>query len=296
MDRIDVFEAALARSFRRITQHGTPPRLRAAMAHALFPGGGRVRPRLTLAIARACGSELASASHGAVAVEMIHCASLVHDDLPCFDDAALRRGRASVHAKFGESLAVLVGDGLIVAAFDELAHGLAVYPGLAAAVAVLATAVGAGGGLVAGQAWEGEPEAELGRYHRAKTGALFEAAACIGALASGVDPAPWRRLGASFGEAYQLADDILDRIATSGELGKPVGQDLAHARPSAIDRLGLGRAQARLDAIQRGAGELVPACSQRAELQRWLDELMTRALAPAMRRSARSYDDASLSA
>ncbi|MBC8073511.1 MAG: polyprenyl synthetase family protein [Deltaproteobacteria bacterium] len=289
MARIDVIEVALARAFRRITDHGTPPRLRAAMAHALFPGGARVRPRLALAVARACGGEGSIASHAAVAVEMIHCASLVHDDLPCFDDAPVRRGRPAVHAKFGESLAVLVGDGLIVAAFDELADGISRHPRLAPSIGVLAGAVGASGGLVAGQAWEDEPETELGRYHRAKTGALFEAAACMGAIAAGVDPAPWRALGSLFGEAYQLADDILDGMASASELGKPVGQDLAHSRPSALTTLGLEGSQDRLHRLRRRAPELVPACAQRIELQQWLDELMGRVLGHALRPPMQSF-------
>lgn len=221
----------------------------------------------------------------AVAIELIHCASLVHDDLPCFDDAALRRGRATVHARFGEALAVLCGDGLIVAAFDELAHGLARSETLARAVSLLATAASAGDGLVAGQAWEAEPSPSLTRYHHAKTGVLFETATALGALAAGDDPARWRPLGAAFGDGFQIADDIVDRVATAAELGKPVRQDLSHARPSAVEQLGLDTARARLDAMARRALELVPPCHGREPLRAWLGELMmslfARALAPA---------------
>jgi geranylgeranyl pyrophosphate synthase len=96
-------------------------KLAAAMRHAVFPGGARIRPQLCLAVARACGdSDPALADAAAAAIELLHCASLVHDDLPCFDDAPLRRGRASVHCAFGERLAVLAGDALIVQAFQTL--------------------------------------------------------------------------------------------------------------------------------------------------------------------------------
>ncbi|HWB78721.1 MAG TPA: polyprenyl synthetase family protein [Nannocystaceae bacterium] len=284
MVRSDALEIALARSFRRLVDAGAPPRLRAAMRHAVFPGGARVRPRLVLGVAAACGADVEAAMPAAVAVELIHCASLVHDDLPCFDDAALRRGRATVHARFGESLAVLCGDGLIVAAFDELAYGLAQSETIARAVGLLATAASAGNGLVAGQAWEAEPSPELARYHHAKTGALFASATALGALAAGDDPARWRPLGAAFGDAFQIADDILDRTATVAELGKPVRQDLNHGRPSVVDERGVDSARARLDAIRRRALELVPPCKGRESLRAWLEELMmtlfARALGP----------------
>ena len=99
-----------------------PPLLAAAMRHAVFPGGARIRPQLCLAVARACGdAHPALADAAAAAIELLHCASLVHDDLPCFDDAATRRGQPSVHAAYGERLAVLAGDALIVLAFQTLA-------------------------------------------------------------------------------------------------------------------------------------------------------------------------------
>ena len=103
---------------------GCPPRLADALRYAVFPGGARIRPRLCLAVAPACGDDDPAASDAAAAaIELLHCASLVHDDLPCFDDADLRRGRPSVHRAFGEPLAVLAGDALIVLAFETLARG-----------------------------------------------------------------------------------------------------------------------------------------------------------------------------
>src|SRR5690606_20416857 len=106
-----------------------PPHLREALAYAVFPGGARVRPRLCLAAARACGlADDGLALSSSVAVELLHCATLVHDDLPCFDGAELRRGKPSVHRVYGEAMAVLVGDGLLVRAFDVLAGALSSRP------------------------------------------------------------------------------------------------------------------------------------------------------------------------
>lgn len=271
MPRCDSLEDALQRSFGFLIGSRTPPRLRDAMRHAVFPGGARFRPRLVLAVADACGAGGSEAAEvAAVAVEWVHCASLVHDDLPCFDNAALRRGQASVHRQYGESLAVLVGDGLIVGAFHVLARSPVLAPVLARVVGELARAVGADGGLVAGQAWEEESAIEIERYHRAKTGALFEAATCLGAIVAGVDPSPWRHLGARVGEAYQLADDIADLVSTPAHLGKPVGQDSRHARPSVALELGVDKAVARLGRLIEELGDAVPACLGAESLRRWL--------------------------
>ncbi len=124
MDALARIESSLADAVLSAEASGAPPRLAAAMRHAVFPKGARIRPRLTLAVAAACGDDqprLASAA--AAAIELLHCASLVHDDLPCFDDADMRRGRPSVHRAFGEPLAVLAGDALIVLAFQTVGVG-----------------------------------------------------------------------------------------------------------------------------------------------------------------------------
>ncbi|MEM1414049.1 MAG: polyprenyl synthetase family protein, partial [Myxococcota bacterium] len=170
-------EAALELALQDVDRDA-PPRLRAALHHAVFPGGARVRPRLCLAVADACGgepSELAVAT--GAALELLHCASLAHDDLPCFDDADLRRGRPSVHRAYGVSTAVLAGDALILKAFEVVAKAGHVAPHrLPALMTLLAEAAGPARGLVAGQAWEAEPEVDVAKYHQAKTGALFVAA------------------------------------------------------------------------------------------------------------------------
>src|SRR3954465_8460713 len=129
MDAATRIELALTVGVTRAEAPGCPPRLGAALRHAVFPRGARIRPRLCRARAAACGDDApAAADAAAAAVELLHCASLVHDDLPCFDDAPTRRGKPTVHRVYGEPLAVLVGDALIVLAFESLARASAAVP------------------------------------------------------------------------------------------------------------------------------------------------------------------------
>ncbi len=246
-----------------------PPKLQAAVRHAVFPGGARIRPHLCLAVARACGdSDPRLTDAAAVAIELLHCASLVHDDLPCFDDAATRRGVASVHTAYGERIAVLTGDALIVLAFQTLAHGAEHAPQrLPALVSLLARRVGAPTGIVAGQAWECEAFVALPAYHRAKTGSLFSACTEAGALAAGADPIAWQAFGLNLGEAYQVADDIRDVAVTAELLGKPNGRDLALCRPSSATELGLGGAIAHFDQLMARAVDSIPPCAGAANLR-----------------------------
>lgn len=257
-------ETALSEVLGRITKKPSPPKLSSALRHAVLDGGARVRPKLCLAVAYACGdqqqeSRLAAAA--AASIELIHCASLVHDDLPCFDDADLRRGKPSVHAAYGEPLAVLAGDSLIVAAFETLALCSSGNPIRANSLIVdLAIATGAPNGICAGQGWESEAEIDLAAYHRSKTGALFVAATRMGARAMGEDPEPWTTLGAKIGEAFQVADDLRDALLDSEQLGKPAGQDAVHSRPNAVAHLGVDGAVKLLDSILEGALEAIPPC------------------------------------
>jgi geranylgeranyl diphosphate synthase, type II len=246
-----------------------PPLLAEAMHYAVFPGGARIRPRLSLAVACACGQDDAAiACAAASAIELLHCASLVHDDLPCFDNAATRRGKASVHRAFSERLAVLAGDGLIVLAFECLARGAIAKPErLAQLTMIVARAVGMPMGICAGQAWESEPRVSLSAYQQAKTGALFAAATMAGAAAAGHRAEDWRMLGEKLGEAYQVADDIRDVASTAQELGKPIGQDVALGRPSAARELGIQGAIARLDYLVGGALASIPPCPGGNELR-----------------------------
>lgn len=165
-------ELGLRAAINNATGTGSPPKLAEALEYAVFPGGARVRPKLAQAVALAHGNPEPGISMAAsVAVELLHCASLVHDDLPCFDDATLRRGKPSVHSVFGERIAVLTGDALIVAAFDRLITGALEcrQPQWAAQTAQwVARGVGSPHGICAGQAWECEPRVDLDQYHKAK--------------------------------------------------------------------------------------------------------------------------------
>jgi geranylgeranyl diphosphate synthase type II len=232
------------------------------MHYSVFPGGARIRPQLCLAVAKACGDDDPELSNAAAsAIELLHCASLVHDDLPCFDDAATRRGRPSVHAQFGERIAVLAGDALIVLAFQCVASsGTRSIFRVAPLINTIAASVGSPYGIVAGQSWECEPKVVLSDYQRAKTGSLFEAATAAGAQAAGADAATWRPLGEWLGEAYQVADDIRDVMADQIVLGKPAGQDIAHNRPSSARDLGLSGAVQRFDELVAKAIASIPHC------------------------------------
>lgn len=280
----DRVERTLERALELSTSPDTAPRLAEALRYAVFSGGGRARPKLVFAVARACGGgPVAVVDAAAAAVELLHCASLVHDDLPCFDNASMRRGRPSVHCAYGTEIAVLVGDGLIVSAFEVLAEGCRKEPvKLAPLVSAMAHGVGAARGIVAGQAWESEPMLDLHAYHRAKTGALFEAAVRVGAIAGGGDPEAWAPLGRLIGEAYQIADDIADVSGTMTSLGKPVGQDMRLDRPNAVKSLGIEGAHARLTRLFRQMREVAPGSSDREVFLRWVDGLCTRLL-PARR-------------
>ncbi|MCA3326074.1 MAG: polyprenyl synthetase family protein [Roseomonas sp.] len=288
MDALARIESSLADAVLSAEASGAPPRLAAAMRHAVFPKGARIRPRLTLAVASACGDDqprLASAA--AAAIELLHCASLVHDDLPCFDDADMRRGRPSVHRAFGEPLAVLAGDGLIVLAFQTVARaGCAAPVRLGPVINAIGDGVGVPFGIVAGQAWECEPRADLSEYQRQKTGALFAAASVAGAAAAGVaDAEAWRLLGDRLGEAFQVADDLRDAVEDEASIGKPVGRDKALGRPSAVLQLGLDGAVARLKTLANAAVEAIPACPGctllRAAMLEEVGRLLPRKLAAA---------------
>ncbi len=268
MTRIDQalnqsIEQALTTAVEHAQSPGCPAKLAAAMRDAVFPGGARLRPRLCLAVACSIGDDdPAIADAAAASIELLHCASLVHDDLPCFDNAHLRRGKASIHSAFGERIAVLTGDALIVLAFQTLARGSACSPQrLAPLMMIVSKAVGMPSGIVAGQGWECEPVVDLERYHLEKTGALFTAATMAGAAAAGAEPAQWRMLGERIGLAFQVADDIHDVVSSSEDIGKPVGRDLALGRPSAARDLGIPGAMERLEKLISQAEDSIPDCA-----------------------------------
>lgn len=245
-----------------------PDGLRNAINYTVFPGGARIRPTILMSVALACGDESPGLSDAAAsAIEFIHCASLVHDDLPCFDDSALRRGKPTVHRAFGETTAVLVGDSLIVNAFATLAAQAAHAPKRAPElITYLAKYTGFPHGICAGQAWEDESVIDLASYHLSKTGALFIAATQMGALAAGHDPEPWQELGARIGQAFQVADDLMDVLSNDQDIGKPVGQDAKNNRPNAVTEYGVEGAKKLLNDVLGGAIASIPSCPGEAQL------------------------------
>lgn len=223
-----------------------PERLGEAMRYALLAPGKRLRPALVLMASEATGGSAEAVMPGAVAVEMIHAYSLIHDDLPAMDDDDLRRGRPTVHIQFDEATAILAGDALLTQAFTHLAQTVSDAKKAAEAVRVLATAAGPCH-LVGGQAddlaaerefatLDQPPEAsEISRrldhletIHRRKTGALFSASLELGAILSGANEEHrglLRKYAEDIGLAFQVVDDLLDATADSQTLGKRTGKD-----------------------------------------------------------------------
>jgi len=217
-----------------------PRRLHAAMRYAVFPGGKRLRPALTLLAHGAAGGRGGGALRAAAAVELVHTFSLIHDDLPCLDDSPTRRGRPSVHCEFDQATALLAGDALFALAFEVLAgagagagagaRAASWPPGAATAIARELARASGPAGMIGGQAAEQEllgrrsSLAALEWVHRRKTGRLFEAAAAAGALAAGAAPerlAVLRRYARHLGLAFQIADDLLDEEVDGGSGGCP---------------------------------------------------------------------------
>jgi geranylgeranyl diphosphate synthase type II len=222
-----------------------PESLHRAMRYAVLSGGKRLRPLMTLAVAEAVGGNAGDALDAACAVELVHCFSLIHDDLPILDDDDLRRGLPTVHIAFNEQIALLAGDALFALAFETLANADASPAVRADGLALLAVASGTRG-MVGGQTVDVESENGavsldvVDWIHRRKTGSLIEAAAGLGALfggGSGADVERARRYGAELGLAFQIADDVLDETATTEDLGKQSRADRSLAKatyPSAI--------------------------------------------------------------
>jgi geranylgeranyl diphosphate synthase, type II len=274
---VEAFEDALRAVITTETQNGPLP-LRNAMRYAVFPGGGRIRPELVFSIVKANLGSIDKLTMGAaMAVELIHCASLVHDDLPCFDDAAFRRNKPTIHRVFGESTAVLVGDALIGMAFNVIAENGEERPALTSdLIRILAKALGPSEGLIAGQAFEKDLNATVAQVHAGKTGALFEASTMFGALAAGAKPEPWRIVGQKIGQAYQVADDLMDAYGSAAEAGKPVAQDARHQRPNAARQVDLYTAKSTLDQLVHEAISALPLCAGRQDIAALLTKISAR--------------------
>jgi len=231
-----------------------PAGLGEAMRYAVLDGGKRLRPLLVLAAAEAVGGNQQAALRAACAVELIHAYSLVHDDMPCMDNDVLRRGKPTVHVKFGEAGALLAGDALQALAFELLtpdADGVpeAMQARLCRLLARCAGSAGMAGGQAIDLASVGVKlnEAQLREMHRLKTGALLQGSVLMGAVCGEVTPAEQQALadyGAAIGLAFQVVDDILDVTADSATLGKTAGKDAEQDKPTYVSILGLARSRA----------------------------------------------------
>ena len=242
-----------------------PGGLGSAMRYGVLDGGKRLRPLLVLAAAQAVQGQDEAAMRAAVAVELIHAYSLIHDDMPCMDNDVLRRGKPTVHVKYGEAQAMLAGDAMQALAFEVLtpADG-----GMAAAlqarlVGLLARAAGHAG-MAGGQAIDlasigrGLDEAELRDMHRRKTGALLQASVMMGAACGHATAATESALsdyGWAIGVAFQVVDDILDVTQSAATLGKTAGKDQSDNKPTYVSVLGLDAARREAQALRLRAHE-----------------------------------------
>lgn len=256
-----------------------PARLHEAMHYAMFPGGKRLRPMLTLLGCAATGGGLQAAMRPGAALECLHTYSLVHDDLPCMDNDDLRRGRPTCHKVYGDSLALLAGDALLTLAFEGVAEagGPAVQ-----ALAKAAGSIGMVGGQVEDLAAEGDGAAHtierLRWIHDHKTGALITASLLVGAHAGagGEDPVLevvpeevlglLRDFGDRLGRAFQIADDCLDMTGSAAELGKNPGVDVAAGKLTWPALVGLEKSQEAAKALAEEAaglaGQVVSAAAE----------------------------------
>ena len=239
-----------------------PAGLGQAMRYGVLDGGKRLRPLLVLAACHAVAGDRSAAMRAAVAIELIHAYSLVHDDMPCMDNDVLRRGKPTVHVQFGQAQAMLAGDAMQALAFEVLTPDKGLAPVLQARlVALLARAAGHAG-MAGGQAVDlasvgrSLGEAELRDMHRRKTGALLQCSVLMGAACGPLSAAGTAALadyGAAIGLAFQVVDDILDVTQASEKLGKTAGKDLDHNKPTYVSILGLASARQHAQALRAQA-------------------------------------------
>ena len=251
-----------------------PPRLVAAMRHAALGPGKRLRPFLLIESARLFGRSGAGVLRAAAAIECVHCYSLVHDDLPAMDDDDMRRGRPTVHKAFDDATAILAGDALLTLAFDIIARPEVHADADVRIALTLELARGSGlGGMVGGQmldlAAEGRFEAkralseqEIMTLQAMKTGALIRFACRAGAILGQADAAALAgldRYGRIIGQAFQIADDLLDVVSDTATLGKAAHKDAAAGKGTLVSTLGIDGARARLkDLVAQADSALAP--------------------------------------
>ncbi|MDP2004899.1 MAG: polyprenyl synthetase family protein [Rubrivivax sp.] len=265
--------AAVEQALEAWVPAAAPAGLGEAMRYGVLDGGKRLRPLLVRAACQAVQGHAGAALRAGVAVELIHAYSLVHDDMPCMDNDVLRRGKPTVHVKFGQAQAMLAGDAMQALAFEVLTPvaGEGAAAGKAEAdipaalqarmCALLARAAGHAG-MAGGQAIDlasighALDEAALRDMHRRKTGALLQASVQMGAACGACSPAAWQALadyGAAIGLAFQVVDDILDVTQASETLGKTAGKDQDHNKPTYVSLLGLAAARHHAEALRQQA-------------------------------------------
>jgi farnesyl diphosphate synthase len=229
-----------------------PAGLGEAMRYGVLDGGKRLRPLLVLAACQAADGQREPALRAAVSVELIHAYSLIHDDMPCMDNDVLRRGKPTVHVRFGQAQAMLAGDAMQALAFEVLTPEAGVEPVLQARLCALLARSAGHAGMAGGQAIDlasigrSLDERALRDMHRRKTGALLQASVLMGAACGRCEPRAWEALsdyGAALGLAFQVVDDILDVTQESHTLGKTAGKDLDANKPTYVSVLGLEAAR-----------------------------------------------------
>jgi farnesyl diphosphate synthase len=233
-----------------------PAGLGVAMRYGVLDGGKRLRPLLVMAASHAVGGLSEAALRAAVAVELIHAYSLVHDDMPCMDNDVLRRGKPTVHVQFGQAQAMLAGDAMQALAFEVLTPDEDLPPSLQARLVSLLARAAGHAGMAGGQAIDlasiGQPlsETALRDMHQRKTGALLRASVLMGAACGQTSAVQWQALadyGAALGLAFQVVDDILDVTQASATLGKTAGKDQDNNKPTYVTALGLEAARQHAD-------------------------------------------------
>jgi farnesyl diphosphate synthase len=260
-----------------------PARLHEAMRYTVLGGGKRVRPLLVFAAGGLFGADTEALARAAAAVEMIHAYSLVHDDMPCMDDDALRRGKPTVHVAYDEATALLVGDALQAQAFAVLAEGDLPATRQVAMLRVLALAAGSAG-MCGGQAIDLDSVGvsltleQLERMHQLKTGALLGASVMLGALAGrdvmDTERAALDAYSNAIGLAFQVVDDVLDATADSATLGKTAGKDAAANKPTYVSILGLEASTLLAEQLRREAHEALAPFGENAQRLRGLADLI----------------------
>ena len=245
-----------------------------AMRYAALGGGKRLRPFLLIESARLFGVAEKDALQAACALECVHCYSLVHDDLPAMDDDAVRRGRPTLHIAFGEPTAILAGDALLTLAFEILSD-TQTHPDPAIRAELVLNLARAGGwhGMALGQALDLSPErrgfsaGDVAKMQALKTGALFRFACEAGAVLGRSSPSERAALvgyASSFGQAFQLADDLLDAQGDASALGKAVSKDAARSKATLVALLGVDAAKKRLGALLEEAEAALAPFGDRA--------------------------------